>query len=284
MLQLNCPECHQSLNAAFSCANDHTFSMENGVLRLLNSEFHRRLSHFEKALAKMRAKETHRRITKPEAYQELPFGAATGEDGEWKLRRYDLALIETILPKQPLQILELGAWIGWLSHRLCVMGHAVTAVDYFGDVFDGLGAKKFYPEDWAAIQMDISDLSTIENTFDAIILNRCLQFFSTPVEYVIAAARKLNPGGMLVITGLQFFKHPAKKAAQIAAAKKQFYDDHQIDLFLKPTKGFLDQNDKMQLRSIGIDLKPYSALKWANLKSKLKPDLPENFYGVFRKV
>ncbi len=282
-MKLICPSCEAPLSEGRVCGNNHRFTEADGVLMLLTDAFRKRLQIFETHLAKMREKETIRRISDPAAFSELPFGAAIKNDGEWRLRQYDLAIINKLLSDLPEQkILEIGAWNGWLSHRLTLENHQVLAIDYFSDEFDGLKAQKFYPVQWPAIQMDISNLSPLgAERFDVIILNRCLQFFSNPLDYMCSAATLLRPGGRIILTGIQCFPNPRKKIEQIAIARKNFQQSYGVDLFLNPTRGYLDWGDRKRLLAAGCRLVPYPQLFRNNLKARLRRFLPVNFYGVF---
>ncbi len=282
-MKLICPNCETPLNEDWVCGNNHRFSEVDDVLILLTETFRERLQNFEKHLAKMREKETVRRVSDPAAFPELPFGKAVANDGEWRLRQYDLKIIGKLIPdRSPQKILEVGAWNGWLSHRLTLQGHQVVAIDYFSDEFEGLKARKFYPAQWSAIQMDISNLNPLgEERFDIILVNRCLQFFSDPVDYLLSAAKFLRPEGRIILTGIECFPNPRKKIAQIAIARENFQQSYGVDLFLNPTRGYLDWADRKRLLTAGCRLMPYPQLFRNNLKARLRRFLPVNFYGVF---
>lgn len=160
--------------------------------------------------------------------------------------------------------------------------HAVTAVDYFDDEHDGLRARKFYSTSWQAVQMDLMDLQTLGEPFDMIILNRCVQFFPQPAAYVAQAKEQLAPGGLLILTGLELFRDPSAKAARVAQLLHSHRQRYGFELFLRPTKGYLDFADKAQLEAQGVQLKSPWQLLPANLKALLRPALPRHCYGVYR--
>jgi SAM-dependent methyltransferase len=260
MLSLYCPTCRQPLHVERSiCPNGHTFAVTDGVLSLLDAQFARRLQRFNEALAQYRA-ETGRRLLDP-------------------ARRYDWAVVQKWIGTRPQRVLDIGAWNGWLSYRLTLRGHEVTAVDYFTDPYDGLAAKQFYPVDWQAIQMDLTDLSPLPPVFDAIILNRCLAFFSDPVAYLAQVQTKLAPGGRILLTGLAFYDDPSAKAQAVAAMTDNYRQQYGLELFLNPTKGYLDGADRRQLAAAGVRLTPYPQLFLANLKAWLLPQHPRYYYG-----
>lgn len=292
-LTLRCPNCHERLGVrdwgleitprsspfSLQCPNGHTFAYQDGVLVLLADGFAARLGQFTADLSRARTA-NQKRLVEPGLYPQLPF-IKTAENWEWRMRQYDLAVVQrAINGRSGLKILDVGAWNGWLSYRLALQGHQVTAVDYFIDEYDGLAAKKFYPVQWQAIQLDLGDLSVLETPFDVVILNRCLQFAPDVAEMVAQARARLSVGGILLIMGLQLFADAAPKAQQVAAYRQTHHQQFGFELFLKPTKGYLDWQDKHTLQTLGVQLRPYSRLWLANLKSYLKPALPRHFHGI----
>ncbi len=294
-MRLLCPNCREPLTKGeevggmggdmpLCCSNGHVFYCQDGVLPLLADGFAAELQQFTHRLSQMRGAE-HKRLLTADLYPQLPFIEPTGEGWEWRMRRYDLQVLASRLPtltrqKKGLQVLDVGAWNGWLSYRLSLWGHGVTAVDYFHDEYDGLAAKKFYPVSWQAVQMDLTDLSLLDTCFDLVILNRCLQFAPDPVQMITQARARLAAGGLLLVTGLQIFADARQKAEQVTSYRQQNWQKYGFELFLKPTKGYLDGQDKKTLQTLGVQLRPYSQLWLANLKSYLKPTLPRHFYGL----
>lgn len=264
-----------------TCVCGQSFGLRDGVLVLLEPGFGRRLDQFTQAFSAVRAVE-NRRLLDEQAYEALPFGLAVQNDFQWRLRQYDLAVVRRLLSgRRGQRLLDVGAWNGWLSNRMAGDGHLVTAIDYFVDEFDGLGAKKFYSTDWQAIQMDLTDLHVLDESFDAIILNRCLQFFPQPAAYVAMAKEKLASGGLLIVTGMELFRDPHVKAARVANMLHVHRRRYGFELFLTPTKGYLDFKDKAQLQAQGVQVKVYRRLLPANVKAMLRPTLPYHAYGVY---
>lgn len=276
-----CPTCRTPLDDHV-CANGHVFKEKDGVLALLDPAFAARLAAFCEPLGRMRA-DNGMQLLDPAVYQRLPATPPGHPPHEWRLRRYDLALLRRLLRHRPRQkVLDVGAWNGWLSNRLAGDGHTVTAVDYFDDEYDGLRARKFYASSWQAVQMDLLDLPALGETFDVIVLNRCVQFFPQPAAAVAQAMAQLAPGGLLILTGLELFRDPRAKAARVARMLHSHRQRYGFELFLRPTKGYLDLADKTQMETQGVEIKPYWQLLPANLKALLRPALPRHGYGVYR--
>jgi len=286
-MRLRCPTCREPIDSREpACPNGHVYAYRDGVLRLLDASFASRLEAFAARLRVIRDAEG-RRLMDVSAYEGLPHSQLRRGDAawraEWRLRCYDLDRVSRLAgDRAPCAVLDVGAWNGWLSHRLALRGHDVTAVDYFDDAYDGLAARKHYRSCWRAIQMDLADLAILDERFDLIVLNRCLAFFGDPIASVTSARRLLAKDGMLVITGLQFFRDPAPKARSIASQREAYRARYNFDLFLKPTKGCLDWEDRRQLQQAGVALNSYPQLWMANLKARVRRALPYHMYGLVR--
>ncbi len=285
-MPLLCPNCRAAIDpASGECGHGHAFAEVDGVLPLLAEGFGRRLAAYEAVLSAARRAEG-KHLLDVTAYEQLPFSRAAealpGMRLEWRLRRYDLAVIEKLLAGQKAQrVLDVGAWNGWLSHRLAAAGHQVTAVDYFADAHDGLRARRFYRAQWRAIQMDLRDPSVLDEQFDAIVVNRCLAFATDPAAYLQSLKPRVAAGGRLIVTGLQFFWWPAAKARRVAAERARHAEQHGFELFLFPTRGYLDRADHQCLRLHGLRLHAYPQLWAANLKARCMPSRPRHAYGVW---
>lgn len=251
------------------------------MLALLDPSFQRRLDAFTARLSHIREAEG-RRLLDPAIYEQLPFAPTLRKSHEWRIRRYGLEIVRKRLRRRErLRILDVGAWNGWLSHQLATLGHDLTAVDYFADEYDGLGARKFYRSNWRAIQLDLTDIAVLDQRYDLVVLNHCLAFFGDPHALVAAARRLVAPSGSLVLIGLELFRAPAVKAAYVAELKRRYLERYGFDLFFMPTKGYLDFADRARLEAQGLKLRPYPRLCPANLKARLKPSLPWHAYAVW---
>jgi hypothetical protein len=131
--------------------------------------------------------------------------------------------------------------------------------------------------------MDLRDLSVLEEAYDVVILNRCLAFFTDPAAYAAGVKARVAPGGLLLLTGLQFFGAPAEKARRVAAERRTFRERHGLDLFLFPTRGYLEDTDRAGLEAEGVSVRAYPQLWAANLRARLWRSRPQHAYGVWAK-
>lgn len=184
------------------------------------------------------------------------------------------------IPKSKGQVLEIGAWNGWLTHHIARAGYDVIAADYSAHPSDGLGAKQYYSVDWLAIQMDLSDLSIFDPCFDVVIINHGLHLFPDPVSYVEQARTRLKPGGKLILLNLTFFRDPSQRKAQFTTVSETFQQKYGVPMLLKPSRGYMDFDDKAKLEAAGIKLHTYSGRRKANLKASLIKTAPAYFYGT----
>lgn len=268
------------MNDGFICAQNHRFFFDDGVLILLSDSFRSQLAAFLAKFEPLRQAEG-KRLLDPDIYPLLPFAPDVESSHEWRMRCYDVEILEKLLAgRTHMRILEIGAWNGWLSNWLTKQGHEVTAVDYFIDKYDGLQAMHFYKERWQAIQMDLTDLAVIDGRFDVVLLNRCVQFYANPVAYAQAAKTKVADDGLLILTGLSFFGDPGPKIESVTAFQRHLRQ-HGVPDF-KPMKGYLDFEDKRKLQKEDIQVKLVPQLWLANVKSQFKKTAPRYYYGVYK--
>lgn len=277
-----CPSCREPVDPdRDACPSGHGFETVDGVLQLLEPAFAARLRVFLDGFRALREADG-RRIHDPSVFPRLPFAVEFRHDPEWRMRGYDLEVILRLARRrQPGSVLDIGAYNGWLSHRLALAGHRVTAVEYFVDDRDGIGAHRFYPTRWRPIQVDLRDLSVLEETFDLVVLNRCVQFFADPPAIAAHAAEWVAAGGALVLTGLEIFADPSERRRSVEALGERLRR-HGLEPFV-PVKGYLDHGDAEQFRSLGIDLRPYPQLRMriARLRARLDRRRGKPCFGVW---
>lgn len=279
---LLCPGCREPLDpATFTCDTGHRFAENDGVLVLLAQDFAADLASFNEVLRAYR-ESLGRRLLDPAVYDALPHGQR--HDFEWRLRCFDLEVLRPLLAgrRRP-SVLDVGSFNGWLASHLSRQGCDVTAVDYFDDPCDGLRARRFYSRaPWRSIQLDLLDLSLLNRAYDLVVLNRCLQFFPDPAAYLEHAGDRVAPGGLLVATGLDFYRDPRRKQRSVADLEARHRERYGRAFFLHPTRGYLDFEDRRRLEARGLEVRRYPQLWRANLRSLLLPDRPRFCFGVWK--
>ncbi len=282
VLRIRCPRCNGYLDPITGyCGGSQCIPPKYSVWRPQTVEFEKRLKLHSSAFQRFRD-EKGMRITNPASYPNLPFGLA----GKfWNQLQNDLRFIRRMLKgRQGLHILNFGSWNGWLSNQLAAWGHEVVAIGYFLDPYDGLGAKQFFPNHWCCVQMDIEDISIIESTFDVIIVNRCISFLSSPHEVFHNLQGLLRSNGMLVITGMHFYADAKLRKQFLQKEKARIRQQYNFELFLKPTKGYLDLDDFNQFSSQGVTLLPASwKERGKRMISTYIPKQPISYFGIWRK-
>ncbi len=278
-LNIACPECSNTLDLGrLQCQEGHLFETRHGVPALLGSEFASRLGVFLKAFESYRA-DRELRLADTEGLVHLPHGPLAKSSFEWRLRQAGWHLLNGQILNDPgLRILDIGAWNGWLSHRLTEAGQDVLAVDYFTDPLDGLGARQFYPITWPVLQIDLEDLTILGRHFDLVIFNHCFQFFIDPERTLDQARALLRGGGRIVLLGLAFFKNPRVQEERVRAYRADF-NRAGFDFF-KEMRGLLDFDNRRSLLDLGVNLRPYPEFWRANLRSRLQPGRPRYEFGT----
>jgi hypothetical protein len=130
--------------------------------------------------------------------------------------------------------------------------------------------------------MDECELDLIQDSFDVVVLNRCLQFAPDPPNHWLAARQRVQEGGLLIATGLSIFHNPSLHRRRIQQRASQFQNQHGLPLFLHTTKGYLDDADLRQLRANGmrwhIDVSNWRS----QIKRLLMSTSPKVGYGLWR--
>jgi SAM-dependent methyltransferase len=119
---------------------------------------------------------------------------------QWELRRRTWGSFRRrVLPRLGAKILDLGAGVGWLSHRLAGLGRHPCAVDVSVDDRDGLAAARHYSPDWPLLQAELDRLPLSDAQADAAVFNASLHYSANYATTLREALRVLRPGGSLVI-------------------------------------------------------------------------------------
>ena len=276
-MKLNCPICNEHLNESLSCINEHQFQIEEGVIKLMTPEFVEMLDSWLISFEDFR---------KPHLqeldFNHLPSSGLKVNSHLWKAREQDLSIISSFIASSDQKALDIGSWNGWLANHLTQKGLAVTAIDYFTHELDGLKAKKFYQHPhWNSIQMDLEDLSILNEPYDLIVINRCLAYFTNIEQLIDTAIHMLTPGGKLMVTGINVVDKKNGEAEELKKAKIDFKKRYDQEVFFKPTKGYLDQHDLEVLESKKIQLILYPNFK-NFIKKKWLGKNDVTYYGVYK--
>jgi 2-polyprenyl-3-methyl-5-hydroxy-6-metoxy-1,4-benzoquinol methylase len=282
-MAVRCPNCSNLLNpSTLHCGGRSCPLPKFRVARVMKKDFWQYLNSYLERFETIREEQGYR-IKDTTIYPNLPYidNVFGKNESEWYLFRRDLKIIRNALKgRSKLEILNYGSWNGWLSNRLVLDGHRVTAIGYFIDEFDGLGAKQYFPSEWLAIQTDLDDLSILEKNFDAIIFNRGIQFEEKPAIKVNTLINKLRPDGILIITGIDFYRDPRKRARDITNLVEDYRKKYNFNLFIRPTKGYIDRADIRDMKTFGMQLHRYPGMWGSHLRSILSRVQLIPFYGV----
>lgn len=285
-IDLLCPVCRTLIDRKYlTCENNHVYGFDENVFVLLDAAQKAYIDTFTNRLHEIRKREKFHHI-KPDDYCTLPFTDNKEFKNEWRLRRFSLKILKTLLEGRKIKtVLEIGPYNGWLSNRLAGMGFDVTAIDYFADDLDGLKAARYYKNKWSCVQMDLRDISPVKSKFDLVVINHALQFFNNYRETIERSKEILGNGGLLILLGLPFFHNPDEKITAIKENAKYYKDKYgfQIELYPDTFKGFLDLNDYAVIKETGVILKKYPQLLLQNIKALLTSKKAVYFYGTYFK-
>lgn len=278
-LKIKCPICSEMLVLEAEkavCKGGHQFQMKNGAYQILTPEYAETLFPFLDAFDSF--ENPNLPTIEPSRFRELPF--VEFQAHLWSLRRVDLKHIRKRTKPSYRTALEIGSWNSWLTHHLAKDGLSVVAVDHFINDSVGLGTKKYYDEDWTSIQMDVERMDLFENKFDLIVVNRCLNYFTSPENAIKQLQSLLSPGGTLIVTGITLERDTTKTLQKLATASKAFESKYQIPFFFKKFKGFLETKDLTAMRKLGLQLHWYPELRMRSILGKLSRKRAMYYYGI----
>jgi SAM-dependent methyltransferase len=189
---------------------------------------------------------------------------------QWALRRRTFAAFtRRILPRlgSGLRVVDLGAGVGWLSHRLAQLGHHPMAVDLTTDDRDGLGAGRHYRPAWPRVQADFDRLPLAAEAADLVIFNASLHY-STDYEVTLAEAlRVLTPGGTVAVLESPIYRRPESGHRMVEERRADFARRYGTRSEALPSRDYLtwqgieDLGSRLGIHSQAVT--PWYGWRWA---------------------
>jgi SAM-dependent methyltransferase/uncharacterized protein YbaR (Trm112 family) len=166
-----------------------------------------------------------------------------------------------------LRIVELGAGVGWLCHRLALLGHHPLAVDLSVDERDGLGAARHYHPAWPRFQAEFDRLPLAAGAADLVIFNASLHY-STDYELTLGEAlRVLTAGGTLAILESPIYRRPESGLRMVEERRADFAHRFGTRSDALPSRDYLTWSQIADLeRRLGLrfrKLTPWYGWRWA---------------------
>ena len=194
---------------------------------------------------------------------------------QWALRRRTFtAFTRRVLPRlgSGLRIVDLGAGVGWLSHRLAQLGHQPMAVDLTADDRDGLGAGRHYRPAWPRVQAEFDRLPLAAEAVDLVIFNASLHY-STDYEITLAEAlRVLAPGGTVAILESPIYRRPESGRRMVEERRADLARRYGTRSEALPSRDYLTWRGIAEIgKRLGIQFQavtPWYGWRWA-----LKPSI-----------
>jgi SAM-dependent methyltransferase len=148
---------------------------------------------------------------------------------QWALRRRTFATFtRRVLARlgSGLRVVDLGAGVGWLSHRLALLGHHPMAVDLTVDDRDGLGAGRHYlaaeRRPWPRVQADFDHLPLAAAAADLVIFNASLHYSAGYEASLAEALRVVAPGGTVAILESPIYRRPESGRRMVEERRADF--------------------------------------------------------------
>jgi SAM-dependent methyltransferase len=151
----------------------------------------------------------------------LPYLASGPLARQWgvRARTFDAFLRTVVRPAgRPLDILDLGAGNGWLSHRLAAEGHRCTAIDIRDDSVDGLGAAGAFLDqaDFHCVVAAFEEVPLPDQSADLAVFNAALHYATDLGATLAEATRLVRRAGTIAILDSPFYGREADGAAMVA--------------------------------------------------------------------
>lgn len=202
-----------------------SFSAARGAWQLLRAEDREGIERFLADYTHIRRAEG-RGSDDPAYYRDLPAVAAADPlRGQWAMRArsWAYARARVLAPDGGARrIVDVGAGVGWLAHRLSVDGHDVLALDVSLDPLDGLGAARHYETPFPCVQAHFDHLPLGSGVADVVLYDASLHY-SVDYEVTLAEAKRvLRPGGRIVVLDSPIYRHDRSGRQMVAERHADF--------------------------------------------------------------
>jgi SAM-dependent methyltransferase/uncharacterized protein YbaR (Trm112 family) len=166
-----------------------------------------------------------------------------------------------------LRIVDLGAGVGWLCHRLAQLGHHPLAVDLSLDDRDGLAAARHYRPAWPRFQAEFDHLPLAAGAADLVIFNASLHY-SADYEVTLAEALRVLAGsGALVILESPIYRRPESGRRMVEERRAEFARRFGTRSDALPSRDYLTWPEIADLeRRLGLRcerITPWYGWRWA---------------------
>jgi len=266
-----CPRCQNDLqeiseHEVFCPTDGLTFKQMDGIWRFLLPE---RESHYARFISDY---ETVRRFEErgsPDSayYRALPFQDLSGKfSADWKIRAASFGALQKILTAES-TVLDLGAGNGWLSNRLSLDGHTVSAVDLLVNPEDGLGASQHYENQFARIQSEFVHLPFPNLSVSNVIFNASFHYSENYEQTLAEALRVLQPAGQIIIMDSPVYHDSASGEQMLAERKASFISRYGFASDSIKSEGYLTFQRMKTLASkfelTWRHVHPFYGIRWA---------------------
>lgn len=120
------------------------------------------------------------------------------------------------------RVIDVGAGVGWLAHRLARAGHDVAAVDLSLDPYDGLGAARHYQHRFTCVQAHFDHLPFGPGSADVVLFNASLHYSVDYRTTVAEALRVLRPEGVVAVLDSPIYRHDEAGRRMVAERHADF--------------------------------------------------------------
>lgn len=257
-LQLLCPNCRRG-NVAFSDLDQpcptchHQFPVNSGIIQALAPERERYFQNFFHEYLTVRKAEG-RGSDSPDYYLALPYDDISGKlSWQWEMRGKSFRYLERrVLPAierqagGPLNVLDLGAGVGWLSYRLALRGHQPAAVDLLTDPLDGLAAAQHYfdklPGPFPTFQAEFDRLPFADQQFDLAIFNSSFHYATDYRATLQEVRRCLRWDSRVVIMDTPIYRRQQDGEQMREERHRQFEEQYGFRSDSVPSIEYVDES------------------------------------------